>query len=270
MTSSLRQRWSSLPGVAKVAVLASILALVLLVLSLYPVLLALFIPAAKSSITKSENEDRAKQALQAFIDYQRQFDGRSLFFTPAPLASSEPEPEPAPDEGSKEPPKPSSYAGPSIIAMINDAVWFDNGKRLKVGEEKQDDLKVVKMSPPWEATIEWKGVEFAVNLFSRDSVVLNKSASSPAPSSPPEQSNPEPKPEAHPEPKPPAPTPPPTTSPESTPQTTPPAHPPQDTTTPPPTPPGDHTPSPPDTPQPQLEPATPEPAPSETPKDPNR
>lgn len=263
MSSSLRQRWSSLPPLAKVAALAAILALVVLALSIYPILLALFIPAAKSSITKSENEDRAKLALQAFTDYQKQFDGRSLFFTPAPLASAEPEPVHVEEEGSKEPPKPSSYGGPPIIAMINDAVWFDNGKRMKVGDEKKDDMKIVKLSPPWEATIEWKGVEFAVNLFNRDSVVLNKDKSNPAASSPPEEPKPDPKPEPKPdvktEPKPP--TPPPTAAPD----TTIPVAPPADGTPPP----GDQPPpQPPENPQPQTEPATPEPAPSETPKDP--
>lgn len=263
MSSSLRQRWSSLSGLAKLAALAAILALIIFSLSLYPILLALFIPPAKSSITKSENEDRAKQALQAFADYQKQFDGRSLFFTPAPLASTEPAPEPTPDEGSKEPPKPSAYGGPPIIAMINDAVWFDNGKRMKVGDEKKDDMKVVKISPPWEATIEWKGVEFAVNLFTRDSVVLHKSATPADSSSSLIDPNPDPKPQAKPdvktEPKPSAP--PPTT----TPETAPPATPPPDATPPPP--PGNQTPPPPpsETPQPQTEPS---PAPSETPKDP--
>lgn len=273
MSSSLRQRWSSLAPVGKLAAVASILAVLIFVFTLYPILLALFIPAAKSSVSKSENDDRAKQAYLAFADYEKQYNGRSIFFTPAPLVSKEPDLAPVATDEHKDPPKPSSYGGPPIIAMINDAVWFDNGKHLKVGDPAKDDMRVVKINPPWEATIEWKGVEFSVNLFTRDSLVLKTAKSKDAPadssstdassSAPPAtdvaakpESKPESKPDVKPETKP---EPPPASKPD-TPQNPPPA----DPNSPPLPPPGQTPPPPPPPENPQTQP---EATPSETPKD---
>lgn len=173
--SGVRARWGALGGVGKAAVVLGALASIVLVVTLIPVVGAVFIPSAESSVSKAAGEELDKQYKLAFDDYLKQFDGRSLFFTPAPPTSEQPpEPEPAEDTTPKEKPKPTTYGGPSIIAMINDAVWFDNGKKMKVGAEAADDMRVLRVQAPWEATIEWKGVEFAVNFIARDGVVLHK------------------------------------------------------------------------------------------------
>lgn len=110
-----------------------------------------------------------------------QFGGRSLFFRPAPPPAPPPpiadRPPPVED---RPPPPPTRYAGPAIIAMINESVWFADGRRLSVGAEAERGLRVVHVEPPWRATVEWSGQEFTVNFFDQDKVVLP----TPAPETP--------------------------------------------------------------------------------------
>ena len=55
--------------------------------------------------------------------------------------------------------------------MINGLAWFSDGTKLGV-DEADGSLRVVRLVPPWEAVVEWRGAEFTVSLFERDQVVL--------------------------------------------------------------------------------------------------
>jgi hypothetical protein len=106
--------------------------------------------------------------------YRAQFDGRTMFFTPAkpPPAPVAVAPTPENNGPPPPPPPPATYGGPAPIAMIFDTVWFADGKKLKAGDPAEGDVRVVRLEPPWKAVLDWKGVEFDVKFFERDSVVI--------------------------------------------------------------------------------------------------
>ena len=56
--------------------------------------------------------------------------------------------------------------------MINGVAWFSDGSQLTPSDDSDGDLRVVRLVPPWEAVVEWRGAEFTVSLFERDHVVL--------------------------------------------------------------------------------------------------
>lgn len=182
----IRQRLGVL---GRIAVGVAALALVIAAITFWPLLTSLFMPTASSSIDAKNQKERAEQLAKANANAIAQFGGRSLFFTPAPPTPAEPVEKPE-DTTPGEPAKPSRYGGPTIIAMINDTVWFDDGKRLKVGAAADGDIKVVRLRAPWEADIEYRGVEFAVPFIERDKVVIAQAK--PAAASP--EPAPEPKP----------------------------------------------------------------------------
>lgn len=94
--------------------------------------------------------------------------GRSMFFIPnAPPPPPPPPPPPAPPHTTPPPPPPPSrYGGPKVIGMLGDSVWFEGG-RIAGLDEEVDGVRVISLSPPWSARLEWKGVEFDVPLFDR-------------------------------------------------------------------------------------------------------
>lgn len=103
------------------------------------------------------------------------FAGRSLFLIPPPPAAEEPEVV----ESEPEAPvvlAPSRYAGPGIIAMVFDTVWFEDGTKLSLEEPEHtgEDLELVSVDAPWSARVRWRGAEFDVTLFRRDSIVYPK------------------------------------------------------------------------------------------------
>jgi hypothetical protein len=55
--------------------------------------------------------------------------------------------------------------------MVNGAVMFADGQRVRIGESGRN-VRVVSASPPWSARLEWDGVEFDVELFQRDATVV--------------------------------------------------------------------------------------------------
>ena len=127
--------------------------------------------------------------------FRKQTDGRTMFFVPAkppapPVVVSRGEGDALPPP----PPPPSTYGGPAPIGMVFDTVWFADGQKVKSGEEGTAGVKVVRLEPPWAAVLDWKGVEFTVKVFERDSVVLKApgakmvegTAPEPRPTPPPE------------------------------------------------------------------------------------
>ncbi len=134
----------------------------------WPVFRASRLPARPAEASRTDEQRRTDFAA-ALKKHQERVDGRSLFFVPP--RPRPPRPEFVEDTTPREPPKPTRYGGPSITAMVNGQVWFNDGQRVKVGESGRN-LRVVSASAPWSARIEWEGVEFDVDFFQRDSSVI--------------------------------------------------------------------------------------------------
>lgn len=105
--------------------------------------------------------------------YLAQIDGRSPFHKPLP-------PEPKTEVAQPEGPRPTRYGGPAIVAMINNAVWFSDGQRLKASEASPSgSLKVIELRAPWSARIAWNGGEFDVDFFQRSALLTGKHVDAP-------------------------------------------------------------------------------------------
>lgn len=167
------------PGLAAAAV--ALAALVVLLFSARGIASALTTPSAQL-VEKAENEKKAnaEKFKASFTGYLAQLDGRSLFFIPGPPAPPPPPPVVADKEEPKAPPPPATYGGPALTAMVNNTAWFADGKKLAEGQG-DSELKLVEARPPWGALVEWKGVQFTINLFERDSVVFPAPKPVPAP-----------------------------------------------------------------------------------------
>lgn len=120
-------------------------------------------------------------AYEASLDKRvAQYAGRSVFVAPrAPKA-----PDPAEAKKDEKPVAPTVYAGPGIVAMVYDRVWFDDGRSLALGDPEDSGLAVVDVSPPWAARLRWRGVEFDVTLFSRTTTEFLEKPSEDAKASP--------------------------------------------------------------------------------------
>lgn len=143
--------------------------LIVLALQVTKLVGAAFMPSAGVGDVRKAVEEQAQRYAAAFDPQMAQINGRQLFLIPAPapvVADDTPADEPV-----TEPTTPTVYSGPSIIAMINDVVWFSNGARIAAGD-KDGDLKIVSIDAPWSAQVQWRGSEFTVKLFDRDAVVL--------------------------------------------------------------------------------------------------
>ncbi len=171
LSDTLAIVWQRLAWPGRLAAAALLGAAAIAVTSGVTLVRAMTVPTATPlEDAKSEKERDAKYKEQ-FDTLIAHIDGRTVFFTPA--APRPPEviaDEPPIDTGP--PPKPTYYGGPTLVGMINGVAWFDNGTKLKVGAESIDDLKVTRLLPPWEAVVEWKGVEFTVGLFKRDELII--------------------------------------------------------------------------------------------------
>lgn len=174
--------WRSLPLLGKVAVALCALVIALALIPAWR--LAASIVGPRPKVPEQRKAGEEAQRVEQFERYIAQIDGRSLFHTPAaPGADSAPKVE---VDASKPPPPPSTYGGPAVIGMVNDEVWFADGKRLRIGAEARDGIAVVSANAPWEATISWRGVEFKVPLFSREHIVFKDTkAAAPSPAVPP-------------------------------------------------------------------------------------
>ncbi|MGD9689244.1 MAG: hypothetical protein AB7K52_00155 [Phycisphaerales bacterium] len=68
------------------------------------------------------------------------------------------------------PAAPTRYAGPAIVGMIADSVWFADGKHVRVGQTAEGfgGVTVLSVDAPWSARVRWMEGEFTVSLFDRD------------------------------------------------------------------------------------------------------
>lgn len=163
--------WQRLGWPGRIATAALLGAVAIAANSGVAIVRAMTVPAATPLGDAKSEKARDEKYKQQFDTLIAHIDGRTVFFTPA--APRPPEviaDEPPVDTGP--PPKPTYYGGPTLVGMINGVAWFDNGTKLKVGADPVHDLKVTRLLPPWEAVVEWKGVEFTVGLFKRDELII--------------------------------------------------------------------------------------------------
>lgn len=164
---SARQLVRRLGPLGLFAVLASMGTLVLLCIGASRVARAAMVWPSEPGAREADEKERAERFAAAFDGRLAQFRGRSMFFLPPEPPPPPPPPSEPTEHGSGPQSKPTSYAGPAIIAMVNDTVWFDDGRRLDLGEDDAAGLVVMSINPPWSARLRWNGVEFEVPLFDR-------------------------------------------------------------------------------------------------------
>ncbi len=176
MSQDFRALNARMGTVARIAAVLALIGAIVFLFSLRGLGKALTTPSAEKSkkIADEQNKKVAADYALAMEGQVKQFNGRSVFFIPsAPIPPAPPEVI-KPVEVAKEPEKPQppkTYLGPKIIAMVNGAAWFDDGKKMAEGDPIKDKLLIKKIKAPWGATVEWDGVEFEVPLFASDSVV---------------------------------------------------------------------------------------------------
>lgn len=96
--------------------------------------------------------------------------GRSPFFIPPEPVFDEPE-EVVADTDEEDDPvevKPRRYEGPDIIAAMNGRIWLDNNETVRLGEEASGVRLVSLDDVPWTVRVAWRGVEFDVEIFRRN------------------------------------------------------------------------------------------------------
>lgn len=129
------------------------------------VITSLFVSGSDLEQAAASQTEGVAKFNESFEIPLKQIAGRTLFHRPIePKEPEAPKEEPKPEGPA---PPPTRYAGPAIIAMIGDTVFFDDGRRLRVGDEPDNGLEVIEPRGPWSAVLRWRGVEFEVQLFER-------------------------------------------------------------------------------------------------------
>lgn len=168
-----RAMWTVLGRWGRVALVLVLLAAVVLLIGLKRVAGALMANDGGSRLTGAGDEKEAASKLAAnFENNLAQINGRSMFLTP-PAPRKEPVKTTDESDG-KPPPPPSRYGGPSLVGFAHDTVFFNDGRRMRVGDDSDKTLKILRIDAPWSATVVWENVEFTVGLFDKDKVVLSK------------------------------------------------------------------------------------------------
>jgi len=127
---------------------------------------ALLTPAADPEAGKAFDQLLAKHE-DALLASRKRFDGRSAFFMPPrPVPPAPPPsvaPPPPPDPGPPPPPPPPpEYSGPKVIACLGSSVFFADGSRVSVDEER-GGVRVVSTNPPWTVTLHHHGRDYTVS-----------------------------------------------------------------------------------------------------------
>lgn len=163
----LRAAWARLNGWGMVGAAVVALCIVVIVMSGWPFVRDMVVRRVGDvGALEAEQERQVGLYASAMDERLKQINGRSMFFVPpAPADVAEKEKEEPKDQGPA--PKPTRYAGPDVIAVINGTVWFGNDRRIPVGEE-EDGIKVMSVADsPWSVKLEWRGVQFDVQVFER-------------------------------------------------------------------------------------------------------
>jgi len=150
------------------ALAASASALVFVLSAFLPVARAALTPSPADPLTLTEQAQRVRAYNASFEHDRAQITGRSLFFIPPnPPPKPEPRPEPREEKEPPPPPPPSRYGGPKPIAVVFDQVWFQDGRKLRVGETSRELEVISNDGAPWSVVLRWEGVEFDVQLLEK-------------------------------------------------------------------------------------------------------
>jgi len=166
LTSLLRSATAPGRRLGLLALVALSVTLAWMLYTLVPLLLAPLstpgaAPQAVPEATLVKNEAAAQQLLA---------DASARVVARAPFGQVRVAERPAAAKASS----PNKYAGPNIVGMVDQAVWFADGKRLKPGESAGESLTVVAVDAPWSAKLRWMGGEFTVPLFDRSPISLSQ------------------------------------------------------------------------------------------------
>ncbi len=136
------------------------------------------LPALPSALfTEGLQDDETSALLSDYLGhhaadlqtYQARIDGRSVFFLPpAPKDPTHIKPvETVKRTGPPPPPPiPQNYTGPSIRFLLGNEVYFHDGLRIKLGEEKQG-IRILAVDAPWTVTVAHAGGEYELPVFER-------------------------------------------------------------------------------------------------------
>ena len=134
------------------------------------------LPALPSALfTEGLENDETSAFLSEYLEnhavdlqtYQARIDGRSVFFLPPapkeptqikPVQEAEPLGTPPP------PPPPPNYTGPSVRFLVGNEVYFHDGLRIKLGEEKQG-IRILAVDAPWTVNVAHAGGEYELTVF---------------------------------------------------------------------------------------------------------
>ncbi|MEO1130199.1 MAG: hypothetical protein AAFX05_10910 [Planctomycetota bacterium] len=169
MAQDAPMTWRDLGPLSWCAIGAAVLGIVIATTTILPLTSTLL---GDHSVDVGETSAEQEQRLEKFNEQQAReiarLKGRSMFYVPPPPTEQEPEPEPEPEVvDTGPPPKPTRYAGPDVVAVVNGQIWFDNDRVLNVGDEGGGVRVVSAENAPWTVRVEWREVEFDVELFER-------------------------------------------------------------------------------------------------------
>jgi hypothetical protein len=165
-----------------IAGLLTALALAALAYRAWGLVRVALLPADARSVEQIGGKTDGGDRGAVFESYAATVGGRSLFWRPS-----------APGQGvatriiEEEAPEETAgggYAGPAIVAVVLDTVWFEDGERIKVGEKGGNGIEVVSVDPPWEATLRHRGAEHVVAFFARDRLIFTQDRGARKPSAP--------------------------------------------------------------------------------------
>lgn len=166
LTSLLRSAIAPGRRLGLLALVALSVTLAWMLYTLVPLLLApLSTPGAAPQAVPEATLVKSEAAAQKLLA-----DASARVIARAPFGQVRVADRPAPSK----PTTPTKYAGPNIVGMVDQAVWFADGKRLKPGESAGESLSVVAIDAPWSAKLRWMGGEFTVPLFDRSPISLSQ------------------------------------------------------------------------------------------------
>ncbi len=151
------------------AALLVVLAGGVVVWAFFALIATLMVETPTNTADGSVNEAADVDRLAHHVD---QFNGRTMFFTPAKPPPARVERAPVVDSEPRIDPPPARYGGPSIVGMANDTIWFSDKRHMTVGGEAVGDLRVVSTNGAWQVMVEWKGIAFEVPFLTRDGLIL--------------------------------------------------------------------------------------------------
>lgn len=159
---SIRRGLTALPPTAWASTAALLIAAVALAPPAIDLIRTWTIPPLHRRTTTSDQPGTGDRH-DAIDDALAQIRGRSMFFLPPPP----PRPAKRQERPPQTAPRLERYAGPDIVAVINNTVWFNDGTRRALGEPSSEGIAVLAVDPPWTVRLQWRDAEWTITLFDR-------------------------------------------------------------------------------------------------------